>query len=164
MTTPHSLCTVGHEGTADTVPEQGQTQKWLLAGATDPSSTVVMLATGWAAPDDRSILHEDANRCFTEQPVLFGHPASNPHPGRASSSTATYSCPVALCAGQLSHADGGAVGRNTAWHASALADLALRQAPTPRSGDRPVATHPMGWGSTPSCMQQREAMSRSPQR
>jgi len=119
---------------------------------------------GWAAPDDRSILHEDANRCFTEQPVLFGHPASNPHPGRASSNTATYSCPVALCADPLSHADGGAVGRNTAWHASALADLALRQAPTPRSGDRPVATHPMGWGSTPSCMQQRRAMSRSPQR
>ena len=71
MTTPHSLCTVGHEGTADTVPEQGQTQKWLLAGATDPSTTVVMLATGWAAPDDRSILREDANRCFTEQPVLL---------------------------------------------------------------------------------------------
>ena len=47
-------------------------------------------------------------------------------PGEHQVTPATYSCPVALCAGPLSHADGGAVGRNTAWHASALADLALR--------------------------------------
>jgi hypothetical protein len=72
----------------------------------------------------------------------------------ASAAPATRSWPAALSAGPPLHADGGALAATLPGTPAQLGDCTPRptwpygRPPTPRRGDRPVATHPMRWRPT----------------